>query len=146
MKAVLFGIGSILLMDGCSVGQPNIDWGRMECAHCRMNVVDQHFGAAIVTTKGRSYVFDAPECMVHFVTGGVGAKTEVSVYYVADFAHPGVLIDATRAYFLHASDIHSPMGGDCAAFATTTDRATVAEHHPGEPLDWEGVQKLLGGN
>ena len=143
---VFNGIGLLLLIGGCSTGRPDIDWGKVECAHCRMNVVDRHFGAAIVTTKGRAYIFDAPECMVHFVGGGAGAKTEVSAYYVADFAHPGVLIDATKALYLHASNIRSPMGGDCAAFATSNDREIAVKDHPGEPLDWKGVEQLFGRN
>ena len=63
----LFIATALMLLAGCSVGQPKINYGADECAHCRMNVVDAKFGAAVQTTKGRAYVFDAPECMVPFV-------------------------------------------------------------------------------
>jgi copper chaperone NosL len=136
----------LTLLAACGVGQPKIDWGKAECAHCRMNVMDQHFGAAIITTKGRQYVFDSPECMVHFVTGGAGATAEVANYHVADHAHPGTLIDATKAFYLHADDLRSPMGGNCAAFATAADREAAAKEHTGEALDWEGAKALLAKN
>ena len=111
-----------------------------------MNVMDRQFGAAIITTKGRQYTFDAVECMVHFVTSGAGAENDVATYFVADHAHSGVLIDATKASYLHTEDLRSPMGGNCAAFATTADRDAAAITHNGELLDWEGVKRLLAKN
>ena len=57
----------VLMMSSCSVGEPKINYGHDECAHCRMNVMAQKYAAAITTMKGRSYVFDDPECMVPFV-------------------------------------------------------------------------------
>ncbi len=144
MKAIILSM--LTLLAACGVSQPNIDWGKAECSHCRMNVMDQQYGAVIVTTKGRQYTFDAVECMVHFVYGGAGAENDVATYFVADHAHPGVLIDATKASYLHAADLRSPMGGNCAAFATIADRDAAAILHNGELLDWEGVKRLLAKN
>ncbi|MCO6481822.1 MAG: nitrous oxide reductase accessory protein NosL [Flavobacteriales bacterium] len=134
----------VLFASGCSVGQPEIKYGSSECAHCRMNVVDAKFGAAIVTTKGRTYVFDAPECMVPFVgPNGQLVQQEVGGWYVSDFAHPGTLIDATKALYLHAPTLKSPMRGNVAAFATDDERKEAQKHFPGELMDWPAVQKLF---
>jgi hypothetical protein len=43
-----------------------------------MNVVDRHYGAALVTEKGRQYVFDDVSCMVHFVAKGTVAEGQVN--------------------------------------------------------------------
>ncbi len=144
MKNLLLAACSAILAVGCSVGQPEIKYGSDECAHCRMNVVDAKFGAALLTTKGRTYVFDAPECMVPFVGhNGRLVEQEVKGWYVSDFANPGTLIDATKAYYLQAPTLKSPMRGNVAAFATEAERSEAQKHFPGELLDWPAVKKLF---
>jgi copper chaperone NosL len=142
MKNLLITAALVLMGSGCSVGQPDIKYGADECAHCRMNVVDAKFGAALQTVKGRNYVFDAPECMVPFVgPKGHLVEQEVKAWYVSDFAHPGTLIDATKAFYLHSPQLRSPMRGNVAAFATEADRTAAQQHFPGEALDWPAVKK-----
>ncbi len=144
MKNFLISASLVIMVSGCSVGQPKINYGHDECAHCRMNVMDQKFAAAISTVKGRSYVFDGPECMVPFVVNDAKvAESEVKAWYVADFAHPGTLIDATTAFYLHSPELHSPMRGNVAAFTSEADRKAVEGEFPGEEMDWAGAKKLL---
>ncbi len=144
MKNLLFATVLSLLGSGCSVGQPEIKYGADECAHCRMNVMDAKFAAAVQTVKGRSYVFDAPECMVPFVgPKGHLVEQEVKGWYVADFAHPGTLIDATKALYLHAPSLKSPMRGNVAAFSNEADRKEAMQHFPGTAMDWAAVKKLF---
>ncbi len=49
---------ALLLLAACAPESPTIDLGRVECAHCRMNVVDARFAAALITKGGRQYSFD----------------------------------------------------------------------------------------
>lgn len=144
MKTLLITAVLAVAAAGCSQGQPQINYGNDECAHCRMNVVDAKFGAALQTVKGRTYVFDAPECMVPF-TGAKGhlVPQEVAAWYVSDFARPGTLIDATKAFYLHAPSLKSPMRGNVAAFATAADRKEALKHFPGEEIDWGAVQQMF---
>ncbi len=135
----------MLVATGCAEGPPTIAYGAAECAHCRMNVVDARFGAAIRTLKGRTYVFDGPECMVPHVDLGTIAEGQVASWHVADFAHPGTLIDATGALYLHAPSLNSPMRGNVAAFSSEEDRRAAMEHFPGEAMDWTAVRKLFAG-
>lgn len=144
MKNFVITAALALLASSCSVGQPEIKYGADECAHCRMNIMDAKFSAAIQTVKGRNYVFDAPECMVPFVGhNGRLVEQEVKGWYIADFAHPGTLIDATTAFYLHAPSLNSPMRGNVAAFATAADRKEAMAHFPGEEMDWPAVKKLF---
>ena len=144
MKELLITTALVFMAAGCSVGQPEIKYGVDECAHCRMNVVDAKFGAAVQTTKGRNYVFDAPECMVPFVgPKGHLVEEEVAHWYVTDFAHPGTLIDATKALYLQAPALKSPMRGNVAAFANDADRQEAKKHFPGQEMDWPTVKKLF---
>ncbi|MBL7986103.1 MAG: nitrous oxide reductase accessory protein NosL [Flavobacteriales bacterium] len=124
-------------------GPPVIDLGKAECASCRMNVVDQQFASAIVTNKGRTYAYDSPECMVQHVADGSIGEGEVASWWVCDHAHPGTLIDATKAHYLSSPELRSPMNGNTAAFALEADRTKTAADFPGETLDWSAVRKRL---
>ncbi|MBL7965160.1 MAG: nitrous oxide reductase accessory protein NosL [Flavobacteriales bacterium] len=127
----------------CGQQAPTIDFGRAECAHCRMNVVDKQFGAALTTLKGRQYVFDDISCMVHFVQKGTVAEGQVAAWYVCDHAHPGVLVDATNAFYLHGPAFRSPMRGDVAAFAAAADREKAAAEGNADAMDWERARNFL---
>lgn len=124
----------------CGQRAPEIAFGKAECAHCRMNVVDQRFCAAILTAKGRQYAFDDAACMVQFVAKGTVAEDQVASWWVCDHAHPGSLIDAATAFYKQGPAYRSPMRGDMAAFASATDRDRAAE---GELMDWPQARKRL---
>lgn len=142
-------LASVLLLvaglsSACGTSElPSIDYGKAECAYCRMNVMDEKFAAAIVTQQGRTYAFDSPECMVQHVAEGRIAEDQVRGWWVCDHARPGTLIDATTAQYLAASSLNSPMNGNVAAFASATERTKAAAAHPGEELDWPGARTRL---
>ncbi|MFZ1331506.1 MAG: nitrous oxide reductase accessory protein NosL, partial [Flavobacteriales bacterium] len=118
-------------------GAPEIAIGKVECASCRMTVVDPQFASAIVTLKGRTYAFDSPECMVQHVAEGAIAEDQVKGWWICDHAHPSSFIDATKAFYLASPDLHSPMNGNVAGFSTEPDRAAAEEINHGKVLTWE---------
>ncbi|MFT3884676.1 MAG: nitrous oxide reductase accessory protein NosL [Flavobacteriales bacterium] len=126
----------------CGRSTPSIDFGKAECANCRMNVVDKQFGAALTTQKGRQYVFDDIACMIHFVGTGTVTEEQVASWQVCDHAAPGTLIDATTAFYLHGPAFRSPMRGDMAAFANEHAR-DQAKTDGVEALDWNAMRKQL---
>lgn len=126
----------------CGQNEPRIDYGKVECAHCRMNVVDAHFASLLVTQKGRQYVFDDLACMVQYVNAGTVADSQVSMWYVCDHAHPGKLCDATTALYLSGPAFRSPMRGDVAAFRDATDREK-AMNEGDQLMDWNTVRSKL---
>ncbi|MBL7956150.1 MAG: nitrous oxide reductase accessory protein NosL [Flavobacteriales bacterium] len=144
-RAIHWSILLFLLPSLWSCGQqnPRIEFGKAECAHCRMNVVDQKFGAALTTVKGRQYVFDDLSCMVQFVGKGTVAEDQVAGWYVCDHAHPGQLIDATQALYLHGPEYRSPMRGDMAAFARGAERDQAASGKEAKHLDWKAARSVL---
>ena len=143
-RLALVGAVLVLGLSACGTSElPSIDYGKAECAYCRMNVMDEQFAAAIVTQQGRTYAFDSPECMVQHVAEGRIAEDQVRGWWVCDHARPGTLIDATTAQYLAASSLNSPMNGNVAAFASATERTKAAAAHPGEELDWPGARTRL---
>ena len=134
----LFLIGTLT---SCGQPAPSIDFGKAECAHCRMNVVDRQYAAALITEKGRQYVFDDLSCMVLFVEQGTVAEDQVATRHICDHAHPGTLLDANTAAYVHDDTFRSPMRGDVAAFANKADAEKAA---PGKALmDWKAARDLL---
>ncbi|MBK9764940.1 MAG: nitrous oxide reductase accessory protein NosL [Flavobacteriales bacterium] len=132
-----------LALFSCGQTTPSIDFDHAECAHCRMNVVDRQFGAAIITLKGRQYVFDDVGCMIQHVGSGTIAESQVANWYVCDHARPGVLIDATTARYVNGPGFRSPMRGDAAAFATEAERTIALQEKGGEELDWKQLREVL---
>lgn len=133
----------LLLLVACAPESPTIDLGRVECAHCRMNVVDARFAAALITKGGRQYSFDGPECMVPHVTDGTIAEAQVRAWYVSDIVRPGRLIEAAAAHYAHGDAYRSPMRGDVAAFASAAERDSAISSSGGEPWDWATARQRL---
>ncbi len=143
MRMSSFILFIALTLLSCTPVEPTIEFGKAECAHCRMNVVDRQYGAALVTEKGRQYVFDDVSCMVHFVEKGTVAEGQVKAWFVCDHAKPGTLIDATTALYLHGPAFRSPMRGDVAAFSGEQARKASAEDGNAQAMDWNVVRQLL---
>ena len=55
------------VITGCEVSPQPIDYGNEVCDFCKMTIVDTQHATEIVTKKGKTYKFDASECMVNFM-------------------------------------------------------------------------------
>lgn len=113
----------------CAPAGPRpIAYGRDECAYCRMVISDPRFGAALVTAKGRTVVFDSVECLASWYDlgrderGRDGARS----LWVSDYNRPRKLLDATRARYLRVAGPASPMGKGLIAVASDADARLVA--------------------
>lgn len=138
-----FGLPLLMMLASCAREGPRIDYGKAECAHCRMNVMDPRFAAAIITKAGRQYVFDDATCMASFVANGNVEEAELAGWYVCDHVRPGNFLDATKVFYVHGPAFRSPMRGDVAAFATSADRDQALARDGGEVLDWQRTKALL---
>jgi copper chaperone NosL len=81
--------------------------------------------------------------MVQEVASGSIAEAQVGSWWVCDHAHPGTFIDATKAFYLHASTLKSPMNGNTAAFATDADREQAMRTEQGDAMDWMQARARL---
>ncbi|MCW5899018.1 MAG: nitrous oxide reductase accessory protein NosL [Flavobacteriales bacterium] len=143
MRTSILSLLLSMALLSCGQSEARIDFGQAECAHCRMNVVDKQFGAALITLKGRQYVFDDISCMVKHVQAGTIAEGQVAAWYVCDHSAPGTLIDATTAFYLHGPSFRSPMRGDVAAFASEEKRGRAQVKDKDEAMDWRRVREFL---
>jgi copper chaperone NosL len=128
----------LLLLFSCNVSPKQINFGSDGCHFCKMTIVDKVHAAEIVTKKGKVYMFDATECMIHFIdefdTG------EIELYLSNNYTQPEVLIDATKATFLISENIPSPMGAFLSAFKNKADAEKTQAAKGGHLYTWTELQ------
>jgi copper chaperone NosL len=127
---------ALALLGGCRPEPVPLRYGEDACAHCRMTVSDPRFGAELVAATGRTYPFDAVECLAAFVQAH--PEVEVHSLWVVPSDAPGTLVHVEDAFFARSPAVRSPMGAGLIAFSTAAarDAALAGE---GEALDWAGV-------
>ncbi|MDB4293277.1 nitrous oxide reductase accessory protein NosL [Maribacter sp.] len=144
MKKIAFVLLVVLLL-GCSTTPKPIAYGSDGCHFCSMTIVDKQHAAQFMTQKGRSYAFDASECMVNHLKEI--DKTTVALFLVNDYNAPGKTIDATKATYLISKNIPSPMGEFLTAFATAEEADYARKANKGELYTWnELLERFKDGN
>lgn len=108
-------VAALIFMVGCSSGPKPIKLGQDACDYCKMSIADNNFGAEIVTDKGKVYKFDDTHCLAAFRTEKID-PSKVKEVYIVNFLEPHNFIKAEEAILIKSEDIHSPMGGNTAAF------------------------------
>lgn len=134
--AVLFPF----ILSQCTTGPRPLNYGTDACSFCKMTLMDQHYGAELVTKKGKIYVFDDANCFVMFLKKGELKPEEIAGHFFTDYAHPGTLVEAGKAVFLRSDRLKSPMAAGIAAFSASPELDAVKAQAGGELLTWEQVQ------
>jgi copper chaperone NosL len=131
--AILFITGS------CTISPEPINFGTDQCEHCRMTIVDNKFGAEIITIKGKIYKFDAAECMIRYVKTGKINDADVKDYLVVDASKPAHLTDAKKVVYLISENFPSPMGANLSAYANRSDADAFQKNYQGEIKSWDDL-------
>ena len=146
MKYIIYKISILVsflfLLNSCKVEPQSINYGEDHCHNCDMTVVSKTHAAEFVTKKGKSYMFDAAECLV-WKLGKDNNETEMEYILVSDYAHPGDLIDAKSATFLISKKIKSPMGANLSAFKTSESAKKAQSMHGGKIYTWEQLKTQI---
>ena len=134
ITAVLF-----LMFLGCNNSPKVLAYGSDGCHFCSMTIVDKQHAAQIMTKKGRSYAFDATECMLNHLKE-IDRQT-VALFLVNDYENPGDLVDATQATFLISENIPSPMGEFLTAFRDREMAENMQTKSKGELFTWQELSE-----
>ena len=111
------------------------------CDYCRMSISDERFGGQLITPRGKTYAFDAIECLASYYLQNRADGDNGSVW-VADFANPGHWLEAKNALFIRNDAHQSPMGLNLVALRADADNATAGQV-PGTTLRWQQVLALV---
>lgn len=130
----------LISLAACAPKSSPIDYGVDMCDFCRMTVVDQIHGAELVTSKGKTYKFDAIECMVHFVKDH---DKDYAFKLVNHYQQPKELIDADKASFLISKKLPSPMGAYLTAFKSRKEAEKVQLKLDGKIYTWEELVDVI---
>lgn len=135
--AIALAIVSLAFATSCSVQPQPIRYGKDACHHCKMTLMDNKFGAELVSTKGKVFIFDDVNCFVGFIKKGTLSKNEVAHYLVTDFASPGTLVNAQTATYVWSEEINTPMASNIVGFKDTRLREQYNAKWNGKIMSWE---------
>lgn len=123
----------------CSVKPEPISYGKDACHHCKMTLMDNKFGAEIVTNKGKIFKFDDANCLINFINSEQVPTEDIAHCQITDFASPGVLIDARTAIYVKSEHVKSPMASNVAAFQNKVNLESHNDSWKGEVLIWNDL-------
>jgi copper chaperone NosL len=138
--AMIIGLG---FFSACSAQPEPIKFGKDNCHHCKMTLMDTKFGAEILTKKGKIYKFDDVNCVVNFLNTKELKASEIAQTLVVDFKKNKELVLVEKLFFLHSPKLRTPMRSDIAAFSNEKDLTETQKQFKGEKLNWEAVKKLF---
>ena len=140
---ILSAVAAIFMVTSCSVEPEPIDYGSNQCDFCKMNIVDQQHSAQYVTHKGKQFKFDAIECMVRKLDSEELNEYDLEYVLVADYSHPGEMMNVESATFLISNYIKSPMGAYLTAFSSEEVAIEIAQTHGGDVYNWIDLKSQL---
>ena len=126
----------------CTVEPKPIEYGIDHCYFCDMTVVEKTHAAQYTTLKGRSYSFDAVECLIRKLNQDEN-EANMAFIRVADYANPGSLSNANTATYLISDKIKSPMGANLSAFSKYESAKKTQSIHGGNLYTWQQIKDKL---
>jgi copper chaperone NosL len=142
-KEIIIAAMSIMLslsLIGCKVEPEPLQYGKDGCYACKMTLMDNKFGAEIVTAKGKIYKFDDVNCMLNFYNSGEVVPEEMKDILIVDFSKGETLIDARNALYVKSDAIKTPMASNVAAFESNDELKKLNAEWKGILLSWGELQ------
>ncbi len=134
IRPTLYTLLFLFFLSSCNPQPAAIEYGTTSCHSCKMTIVDQQHAAQVMTKKGRTYSFDAIECMVRSLEQW--KAEELQTLLVTDYTTPKQLIEAESAHYLISTAIPSPMGAHLSAFSNKENRDELASKPTDQKLTW----------
>ncbi|MEP3390700.1 MAG: nitrous oxide reductase accessory protein NosL [Reichenbachiella sp.] len=138
IRPTLYTLFLLFILTSCDRQPAAIDYGTTSCHSCKMTIVDQQHAAQVMTKKGRTYSFDAIECMVRSLDQW--QPEELQTMLVTDYTTPKQLIEAQSAHYLISKAIPSPMGAHLSAFSKKENRDDLASNPTDQKLAWSELK------
>ena len=130
----LIAMPVLALLISCQVSPGKIDYGEQSCHFCRMTIVDRQHAAQFVNDKGKTYNFDATECLINYLSGV--DEEDVGLLLVSDYNLPESLIEAESATFIISEEMPSPMGANLSALSTKAEAEEILQNKKGKIYNW----------
>ncbi len=128
----------VIFVTGCNPTPEPIIAGTDACYFCKMTVSQTNFAAEWITDKGKVYKFDDLHCITSYLK--MKDKDEKGEVWLASYLQPSTFHLASDAWLLQAEELHSPMGGNTAAFGSEADAHIQQQKSGGKILRWKDIQ------
>jgi copper chaperone NosL len=143
IKKFAFLISLLGLFIACEQKPEPIKYGDDECELCRMRIMDNKYGAELVTEKGKVYKYDSIECLIGYALNKNLIGEQNHLMLVSDYSKPGELVNARKSFYVHNNNFSSPMGLNVSAFANESGQLKFITENSGEKLNWIEVIELV---
>ena len=137
---VLVSIFALMILASCNADPQPLQLGKDNCDFCQMTVSDARFGAEIVTAKGKVFKFDDMHCILAYLKSGVIDKKDIKDIYLVDFSGTHELKNRNEMFLLKSDKLHSPMGGNIAAFSSKDSLNDVMNNYEGQEIKWDSIE------
>lgn len=140
LVAQLTGCGHVPTLD-----PPELHLGQDTCYDCSMIISEARFAAAVVTIQDGQrvqYLFDDLGEMLRFTLPQAAQSVPTSQirYWAHDF-ETSSWIDASKAHYVWAKSIHTPMGTGIIAFAEQASAQASAKSNEGQAMNFEQIRQ-----
>ena len=135
----LFAALLCVTLISCKVEPEPLIYGQDACHTCKMTLMDNKFGAELVSRKGKVFKFDDVNCMLTFYHSAEVAPEDFAYKLVVDFSEPGKVIEASNAFYVKSPAIKSPMASQIAAFESQERMKAFQRDTKGIYLVWGEV-------
>lgn len=136
LKNELISLFILITLVSCNTEPRAIRYGEDICHFCKMQLMDPKFGAEIVTSKGKIFIFDDVNCLLEFIDSEEGKALDITHILVADYHQPETLTDATIAFYLKSESFKTPMASQIVAFSDYDILKEYKKEHGGIYLAW----------
>ncbi len=114
-KNLLLLIPAFFFLGSCGDGKPQFNFGKDNCEYCKMTMMNNKFGVAIETDKGRVYKFDDIICMKNYLNA---EKPKIVKNFVVLYDKPGQIEEASNIVYGKFDGIKSPMSTGIGFFSS----------------------------
>jgi copper chaperone NosL len=136
MKTHILLLISLFFLISCSSEPRAINYGVDVCHHCKMKLMDPHYGAEVVTKKGKIYIFDDVNCLMSFLESEEIKEESIQHLLITDYENPETLTDATLAFYLKSEQFKTPMASQIVAFSDYETLKTYKAKNGGVYMAW----------
>lgn len=131
----------LIIAAACQPGPKPIVYGEEACEYCRMSIVDKRYAAQLVSETGKTYSFDAIECMINYK--GENQDHDWHMELVTDYTSPGELVPAEDAMLLRSENLPSPMGMYLTAVPSRKEAEVLQAKHMGTIYTYREVVESM---
>lgn len=128
----------------CSPEPTPIHYGEDVCHSCKMNIVDDQYGAELVTNKGKVFLFDATECVLQYMKDEESTDSDYAFLLTNTSDDPGTFTPLSNTTWLRSEQRPSPMGANLTPFKDEEEAIKVQKQLGGSLHNWEDLKTEFG--